>query len=189
MLVLTGPARSRPALLDLAHSFSKNFGLCLICEVFVVNVNCNAMYSSPAMDRQPVQGVPCLSKYILIYQCSYLNTVKSKQIQRRCVRIYGRLCYVNEKLYGVEDACHSDTCTLTQSFMFCSFQGPRTNAVEEMNADMEKNQQWLRKTSRKAFYTAVASDSFREGAERLLQVRVMTLYDVRNVSDPEQCIN
>ncbi|XP_028984649.1 solute carrier family 12 member 1 isoform X2 [Betta splendens] len=82
MLVLTASARSRPALLDLAHSFSKNFGLCLICEVFV---------------------------------------------------------------------------------------GPRTKSVEEMNTNMEKNQQWLRTTSRKAFYTAVASDSFREGVERLLQ--------------------
>uniref|UniRef100_A0A7N6BRP4 Solute carrier family 12 member 1 n=1 Tax=Anabas testudineus TaxID=64144 RepID=A0A7N6BRP4_ANATE len=64
MLVLTGSARTRPALLDLAHSFSKNFGLCLLCE---------------------------------------------------------------------------------------------------------KNQVWLRKTNRKAFYTAVACDSFGEGAERLLQ--------------------
>uniref|UniRef100_A0A3Q1J3H6 Solute carrier family 12 member 9 n=1 Tax=Anabas testudineus TaxID=64144 RepID=A0A3Q1J3H6_ANATE len=82
MLVLTGSARTRPALLDLAHSFSKNFGLCLLCEVFV---------------------------------------------------------------------------------------GPRAKALEEINANMEKNQVWLRKTNRKAFYTAVACDSFGEGAERLLQ--------------------
>uniref|UniRef100_A0A7N6BQL1 Solute carrier family 12 member 1 n=1 Tax=Anabas testudineus TaxID=64144 RepID=A0A7N6BQL1_ANATE len=72
MLVLTGSARTRPALLDLAHSFSKNFGLCLL-------------------------------------------------------------------------------------------------SLEEINANMEKNQVWLRKTNRKAFYTAVACDSFGEGAERLLQ--------------------
>uniref|UniRef100_A0A3P9C1C8 Solute carrier family 12 member 1 n=1 Tax=Maylandia zebra TaxID=106582 RepID=A0A3P9C1C8_9CICH len=35
ILVLTGSTRSRPALLDLAHSFSKNYGLCITCEVFV----------------------------------------------------------------------------------------------------------------------------------------------------------
>uniref|UniRef100_A0A4W6CBN0 Solute carrier family 12 member 1 n=1 Tax=Lates calcarifer TaxID=8187 RepID=A0A4W6CBN0_LATCA len=82
ILALTGSARTRPALLDLAHSFSKNYGLCLTCEVFV---------------------------------------------------------------------------------------GPRSEALQEMNAGMEKNQQWLRKTKRKAFYAAVACDSFREGTESLLQ--------------------
>ncbi|XP_041838113.1 solute carrier family 12 member 1 [Melanotaenia boesemani] len=34
ILALTGAVRSRPALLDLAHSFTKNYGLCLTCEVF-----------------------------------------------------------------------------------------------------------------------------------------------------------
>ncbi|KAF3832874.1 hypothetical protein F7725_026539 [Dissostichus mawsoni] len=82
ILALTGSARARPALLDLAHSFSKNYGLCLTCEVFV---------------------------------------------------------------------------------------GPRSEALEELNAGMEKNQLWLRKTKRKAFYAAVACDSFREGTESLLQ--------------------
>uniref|UniRef100_A0A7N8YCY4 Solute carrier family 12 member 1 n=1 Tax=Mastacembelus armatus TaxID=205130 RepID=A0A7N8YCY4_9TELE len=71
ILVLTGSSRTRPALLDLAHSFTKNFGLCL--------------------------------------------------------------------------------------------------AFQEMNASMEKNQLWLRKTQRRAFYTAVAADDFREGTEKLLQ--------------------
>ncbi|KAG7233647.1 hypothetical protein INR49_006761 [Caranx melampygus] len=82
ILALTGSARSRPALLDLAHSFSKTYGLCLTCEVFV---------------------------------------------------------------------------------------GPRSEALEQMNAGMEKNQLWLRKNKRKAFYSAVACDEFREGAETLLQ--------------------
>ncbi|XP_059209145.1 solute carrier family 12 member 1 [Centropristis striata] len=82
ILALTGSARTRPALLDLAHSFSKNYGLCLTCEVFV---------------------------------------------------------------------------------------GPRSEALAEMNAGMEKNQLWLRKTKRKAFYAAVACDSFRQGTESLLQ--------------------
>ncbi|XP_071384843.1 solute carrier family 12 member 1 [Centroberyx affinis] len=82
MLVLTGSARTRPALLDLANSFSKNYGLCLTCEVFV---------------------------------------------------------------------------------------GPRSEVLQEMNAGMEKNQLWLNKKKRKAFYAAVACDSFREGAESLLQ--------------------
>ncbi|XP_049457361.1 solute carrier family 12 member 1 [Epinephelus fuscoguttatus] len=82
ILTLTGSSRARPALLHLAHSFTKNYGLCLTCEVFV---------------------------------------------------------------------------------------GPRSEALEEMNAGMEKNQLWLRKTKRKAFYAAVACDSFREGAESLLQ--------------------
>ncbi|XP_072237016.1 solute carrier family 12 member 1 [Leuresthes tenuis] len=82
ILALTGSARSRPALLDLAHSFTKNYGLCLTCEVFV---------------------------------------------------------------------------------------GPRSEVLEEMNAGMETNQQWLRKTKRKAFYAAVACENFRQGTESLLQ--------------------
>ncbi|KAM7424455.1 hypothetical protein PAMA_000683 [Pampus argenteus] len=82
ILALTGSARSRPALLDLAHSFSKNYGLCLTCEVFV---------------------------------------------------------------------------------------GPRSEALEEMNTGIVKNKHWLRKTKRKAFYTAVVCNSFREGTETLLQ--------------------
>lgn len=51
-------------------------------------------------------------------------------------------------------------------------QGPRSEALEEINASMEKNQLWLRKTKRKAFYTAVACEDFRAGAESLLQVSV-----------------
>lgn len=35
---------------------------------------------------------------------------------------------------------------------------------------MEKNQLWLRKSKRKAFYAAVACDEFRDGTESLLQV-------------------
>ncbi|XP_047219699.1 solute carrier family 12 member 1 [Girardinichthys multiradiatus] len=82
ILALTGPARVRPALLDLAHSITKNYGLCLSCEVLV---------------------------------------------------------------------------------------GPRSEIQQEMNTVIEKNQQWLNKTKRKVFYAAVACDSFREGAESLLQ--------------------
>ncbi|XP_070831927.1 solute carrier family 12 member 1 [Chaetodon trifascialis] len=82
ILVMTGPSRTRPALLDLAHSFTKNYGLCMNCEVFV---------------------------------------------------------------------------------------GPKAEAVEEMKANMEKNQLWLNKTKRRVFYTPVASESFRDGAESLLQ--------------------
>ncbi|XP_056228065.1 solute carrier family 12 member 1 isoform X1 [Seriola aureovittata] len=82
ILALTGSARSRPALLDLAHSFSKNYGLCLTCEVFV---------------------------------------------------------------------------------------GPRSEVLQDMNSGMEKNQQWLKKTKRKAFYAAVACEEFRDGTESLLQ--------------------
>uniref|UniRef100_A0A8K9UDI1 Solute carrier family 12 member 1 n=1 Tax=Oncorhynchus mykiss TaxID=8022 RepID=A0A8K9UDI1_ONCMY len=37
-MVLTGAPKNRPALLDLAHCFTKNYGLCLTCEVFVVRV-------------------------------------------------------------------------------------------------------------------------------------------------------
>lgn len=55
-------------------------------------------------------------------------------------------------------------------------QGPRSEALQEMNAGMEKNQQWLRKTKRKAFYAAVACDSFREGTESLLQVSEAIIY-------------
>ncbi|KAJ8252435.1 hypothetical protein COCON_G00217470 [Conger conger] len=34
-IVLTGSPKTRPALLDIAHSFTKNYGLCLTCQVFV----------------------------------------------------------------------------------------------------------------------------------------------------------
>ncbi|KAM6943039.1 solute carrier family 12 member 1 [Xenentodon cancila] len=83
ILALTGSARARPALLDLAHSFTKNYGLCLTCEVFV---------------------------------------------------------------------------------------GPKSDVIQEMNVALENNQLWLRNNKRKAFYTAVASGSIREGTESLLQV-------------------
>lgn len=51
-------------------------------------------------------------------------------------------------------------------------QGPRSEALEEINSVMEKNQLLLRKIKRKAFYTAVACEDFRAGAESLLQVCV-----------------
>ncbi|XP_028256816.1 solute carrier family 12 member 1 [Parambassis ranga] len=82
ILALTGSTRTRPALLDLAHSLTKNYGLCLTCEVLL---------------------------------------------------------------------------------------GPRSAALQEMNSGMEKNQMWLRKNNRKAFYAAVACDNFRDGAAALLQ--------------------
>ncbi|XP_012732601.2 solute carrier family 12 member 1 [Fundulus heteroclitus] len=82
ILALTGSVRARPALLDLAHSITKNYGLCFSCEVFV---------------------------------------------------------------------------------------GQRSEVLQEMTSGMEKNQLWLNKTKRRAFYAAVACDSFRKGAESLLQ--------------------
>ncbi|XP_064819319.1 solute carrier family 12 member 1-like [Oncorhynchus masou masou] len=81
-MVLTGAPQNRPALLDLAHCFTKNYGLCLTCEVFV---------------------------------------------------------------------------------------GPRTETLTDVNTGMEKNQMWLNKKKRKAFYAAVACDSFRQGTENLMQ--------------------
>ncbi|KAJ8340419.1 hypothetical protein SKAU_G00350520 [Synaphobranchus kaupii] len=81
-IVLTGAPKTRPALLDIAHSFSKNYGLCLTCQVFL---------------------------------------------------------------------------------------GLKTEMIQEMNIGMENHQAWLNKKKRKAFYAAVASDSFREGVQSLLQ--------------------
>lgn len=49
-----------------------------------------------------------------------------------------------------------------------------------MYGGMERNQQWLNKKKRKAFYAAVACNNFREGAETLLQVSV----DVIHTKDP-----
>lgn len=49
-------------------------------------------------------------------------------------------------------------------------QGPRKLCVKEMNSGMAKKQAWLTKNKRKAFYTAVAADSFRDGVKSLLQV-------------------
>lgn len=63
------------------------------------------------------------------------------------------------------------SCSQAQPYGFIS-QGPRSEALQEINAVLEKNQLWLRKTKRKAFYTAVACEDFRAGAESLLQVSV-----------------
>lgn len=49
-------------------------------------------------------------------------------------------------------------------------QGPRKLCVKEMNSGMAKKQAWLTKNKRKAFYAAVAADSFRDGVKSLLQV-------------------
>uniref|UniRef100_A0A803TML4 Solute carrier family 12 member 1 n=1 Tax=Anolis carolinensis TaxID=28377 RepID=A0A803TML4_ANOCA len=81
-LVLTGAPMIRPALLDIAHSFTKNNGLCMCCEVYT---------------------------------------------------------------------------------------GPRKLCVTEMNSGMATKQAWLTKNKRKAFYAAVAADSFRDGVKSLLQ--------------------
>ncbi|XP_067327506.1 solute carrier family 12 member 1 [Anolis sagrei] len=81
-LVLTGGPMIRPALLDIAHSFTKNNGLCMCCEVYT---------------------------------------------------------------------------------------GPRKLCVTEMNSGMATKQAWLTKNKRKAFYAAVAADSFRDGVKSLLQ--------------------
>nr|XP_034987017.1 solute carrier family 12 member 1 isoform X2 [Zootoca vivipara] len=81
-IVLTGEPMTRPALLDIAHSFTKNNGLCICCEVYT---------------------------------------------------------------------------------------GPRKLCVTEMNSGMATKQAWLTKNKRKAFYAAVAADSFRDGVKSLLQ--------------------
>eukprot|EP00076_Gallus_gallus_P010375 XP_004943856.3 solute carrier family 12 member 1 isoform X2 [Gallus gallus] len=81
-IVLTGAPMIRPALLDITHSFTKNNGLCICCEVYT---------------------------------------------------------------------------------------GPRKLCVKEMNSGMAKKQAWLTKNKRKAFYAAVAADSFRDGVKSLLQ--------------------
>lgn len=49
-------------------------------------------------------------------------------------------------------------------------QGPRKLCVREMNSGMTTKQAWLAKNKRKAFYAAVAADSFRDGVRSLLQV-------------------
>ncbi|KFP72011.1 Solute carrier family 12 member 1, partial [Acanthisitta chloris] len=81
-IALTGAPMIRPALLDITHTFTKNNGLCICCEVYM---------------------------------------------------------------------------------------GPRKLCVKEMNSGMEKKQAWLTKNKRKAFYAAVAADSFRDGVKSLLQ--------------------
>uniref|UniRef100_A0A6J0TFG0 Solute carrier family 12 member 1 isoform X1 n=1 Tax=Pogona vitticeps TaxID=103695 RepID=A0A6J0TFG0_9SAUR len=81
-IVLTGGPMTRPALLDITHSFAKNNGLCICCEVYT---------------------------------------------------------------------------------------GPRKLCVTEMNTGMATKQAWLTKNKRKAFYAAVAADSFRDGVKSLLQ--------------------
>ncbi|KAJ1180533.1 hypothetical protein NDU88_005754 [Pleurodeles waltl] len=61
--------------------------------------------------------------------------------------------------------------TKNMGLCICSevFVGPRKQTVREMNGGMEKKQAWLTKNERKAFYAAVAADSFRDGVKSLLQ--------------------
>ncbi|XP_008936805.1 PREDICTED: solute carrier family 12 member 1 isoform X1 [Merops nubicus] len=49
------------------------------------------------------------------------------------------------------------------------YMGPRKLCVKEMNSGMARKQAWLTKNKRKAFYAAVAADSFRDGVKSLLQ--------------------
>jgi hypothetical protein len=51
-IVLTGAPMTRPALLDITHAFTKNSGLCICCEVFVVRVTSSRkMRFSPCSPR------------------------------------------------------------------------------------------------------------------------------------------
>ncbi|XP_076849756.1 solute carrier family 12 member 1 [Brachyhypopomus gauderio] len=81
-MVLTGPPKTRPALLDLAHSITKNYGLCITCDIHL---------------------------------------------------------------------------------------GSRLEQQQTLTAAMEQNQMWLNQQKRKAFYAAVTSSNFREGADSMLQ--------------------
>ena len=67
---------------------------------------------------------------------------------------------------------------LTYNWMLSPRQGPKSDVIQEMSAEMEKNQLWLRKNKRKAFYAGVISENFREGTETLLQVSIGTLYTI-----------
>ncbi|NWI74041.1 S12A1 protein, partial [Dryoscopus gambensis] len=70
------------------------------------------------------------------------------------------------------DITHTFTKNNGLSFLiifYCIMQGPRKLCVKEMNSGMEKKQAWLTKNKRKAFYAAVAADSFRDGVKSLLQ--------------------
>ena len=58
-------------------------------------------------------------------------------------------------------------------------QGPRKLCVKEMNSGMAKKQAWLTKNKRKAFYAAVAADSFRDGVKSLLQVSFLFTEHIR----------
>uniref|UniRef100_A0A670KGK9 Solute carrier family 12 member 1 n=1 Tax=Podarcis muralis TaxID=64176 RepID=A0A670KGK9_PODMU len=68
------------------------------------------------------------------------------------------------------DIAHSFTKNNVLSLIYyCVTQGPRKLCVTEMNSGMATKQAWLTKNKRKAFYAAVAADSFRDGVKSLLQ--------------------
>lgn len=62
--------------------------------------------------------------------------------------------------------------------MLSPHQGPKSEVLQGMSSEMEKNQLWLRRNKRKAFYAAVACENFREGADSLLQVSMDTIYTI-----------
>ena len=121
-MVLTGAPKNRPALLDLAHSLTKNYGLCVTCEVFEVRYNfCSVQYSYATKIN------------MVLPNCNDLT-----------------LAFLNDH------------------------QGPRDKKVQELSASVDINMEWLKSKKRKAFYAAVADNSFREGAACLLQVSAVT---------------
>lgn len=66
-------------------------------------------------------------------------------------------------------------------FLCCVLQGPRLERQQELIGCMEENQIWLNKQKKKAFYTAVAAESFREGAQSLLQVPQLQLIQLIHI--------
>ncbi|XP_075064081.1 solute carrier family 12 member 1 [Mixophyes fleayi] len=67
------------------------------------------------------------------------------------------------------DITHSFTKSTGLCICCEVFAGLRKQAVKDMNSGMIRKQTWLTKTKRKAFYAAVAADSFRDGVRTLLQ--------------------
>lgn len=68
-------------------------------------------------------------------------------------------------------------------------QGPRAEALEQINAGSAKNQLWLRKKNRKAFYTPVSCENFRAGVDSLLQVSTAPTFNNVLHNSTKQSVN
>lgn len=109
ILAMTGSVRDRPALLDLANCFTKNYGLCLSCEVFVVRLT--QRFKPPQPFNPPKSHFKCLHfSQVWSTHTWHLLWLESKHAHKRNFRVSllsgsevwspGR----NQCLYGEEPA-------------------------------------------------------------------------------------
>ncbi|XP_068128614.1 solute carrier family 12 member 1 [Hyperolius riggenbachi] len=108
-----------------------------------------------------------------LYYTSALNTALELNTIDEHVKNFRPQCLVLTGTPMARPALLDITHCFTKNAGLCIccevFTGPRKQAVKEMNSGMLRKQEWLTKEKRKAFYAAVADDTFRDGVRTLMQ--------------------